>query len=383
MVRKRWITVFVLSALLGMLGIDRFYLGYTGLAILKMITLGGLGIWWVIDLVLVIINRMLDANGQPLLRPMSRKISPADDMYVDGLDAHYFSIGDSALRCISLGLTAAGADPPTSILDIPCGYGRVLRVLKAYFPKARLTACDIDTDAVDFCAETFGASRVYSEKDFSRICLSDTFDLIWCGSLLTHLDVPYWRSFIELCTAHLEKDGTMLFTTHGQYVIKMMIDYDYDYGVGISSAHRLVDNYNERGFGYCDYPGQTDYGISVSSPAWVVSFLEEHSDLQICSVVEMGWGAHQDVYACRRVQDPVREEIKRYGEEVTDYVISRLNETGLRSCADPEFLKRETAKLVKAKARTDQRPSVGPRACRILTDVVLDQIMRDQRAASL
>ena len=93
----------------------------------------------------------------------------------------------------------------------------------------------------------------------------------------------------------------------------------------------------------------------------------------------MGWDAHQDVYACRRAQNPVREEIQRYGEEITDYVISRLNETKLRGYADPEFLKRETAKLVKAKARIDKRPSIGPRACRILTDVVLDRITRDQR----
>jgi len=44
----------VLSFLLGWTGIDRFYLGKIGTGILKMITLGGLGIWWFIDLLLLI-----------------------------------------------------------------------------------------------------------------------------------------------------------------------------------------------------------------------------------------------------------------------------------------------------------------------------------------
>jgi hypothetical protein len=159
----------------------------------------------------------------------------------------------------------------------------------------------------------------------------------------------------------------------------MITEYDQDCGVGRSLAHKLVDDYNERGFGYCDYPGQTGCGISVSSPSWVVSFLAEYPDLWLCSVVEMGWGAHQDVYACYRAQDPVREEIQGYGEEITDYVISKLNETRLKSRADSESLREEVAELVKAKARTDKRPSVGPRVCRILTNVVLDRITRSQR----
>jgi TM2 domain-containing membrane protein YozV len=50
---KKWIVALLLSILLGGLGIDRFYLGYIGTGILKLITLGGLGIWWLIDLILI------------------------------------------------------------------------------------------------------------------------------------------------------------------------------------------------------------------------------------------------------------------------------------------------------------------------------------------
>ena len=50
---KKWIVALLLSILIGGLGIDRFYLGYIGTGILKLITLGGLGIWWLIDLILI------------------------------------------------------------------------------------------------------------------------------------------------------------------------------------------------------------------------------------------------------------------------------------------------------------------------------------------
>ena len=59
-------TTFILSWLLGIFGVDRFYLGYTGLGILKLITLGGCGVWTIIDFALVGMGNMKDAQGNSL-----------------------------------------------------------------------------------------------------------------------------------------------------------------------------------------------------------------------------------------------------------------------------------------------------------------------------
>ena len=63
---KSKMVALLLSIFLGGLGIDRFYLGYIGLGILKLLTGGGLGIWWPVDLILIATGKMKTKDGQEL-----------------------------------------------------------------------------------------------------------------------------------------------------------------------------------------------------------------------------------------------------------------------------------------------------------------------------
>jgi len=63
---KSYVTALLLSFFLGYLGVDRFYLGQTGLGVGKLLTFGGCGIWALIDFILIAMRKVTDSQGNPL-----------------------------------------------------------------------------------------------------------------------------------------------------------------------------------------------------------------------------------------------------------------------------------------------------------------------------
>lgn len=61
---KGFVPTALLCFFLGMFGVHRFYVGKVGTGVLMLITLGGLGIWALIDLVMIIVGNFKDKNGR-------------------------------------------------------------------------------------------------------------------------------------------------------------------------------------------------------------------------------------------------------------------------------------------------------------------------------
>ena len=240
-------------------------------------------------------DQTLAAPERELLRQVESRISPRDTMYT-GDGAHYFKVGLSAMRVVEEAMRRANLQAVERVLDLPCGHGRVLRFLARRFPQAAYTACDLDRDGVDFCARVFGATPVYSVSNLDALSFDARFDLIWCGSLITHLDAPSTRALFRLFARHLAPGGLLLFSAHGDFVARRMPTGEFDYMLTGAQVETITRRYAETGFGYEDYEGQGGYGVALTSPAWIRARIEEVGKLREVYFAERVWDAHHDVF---------------------------------------------------------------------------------------
>jgi SAM-dependent methyltransferase len=232
---------------------------------------------------------------------VERRIANGDGMWNAQHAEHYFVAGASATAEIKKSLAASGrkSDSIRRVLDYACGYGRVLRWLKAEFPQAKLLGLDADKKAAAGAASVVGVETRHLDVSLSAP-LGELFDLIWIGSLFTHLPEAEVSRILAYISYHLTKGGMVVFTTHGQFVYQRLHSKTRLYNLSADSAVGIVQRYDETGYGYADYPGRKCYGISIARPSTVVRLLES-CDLSLRYFRAQGWDAHQDVYGCSKL----------------------------------------------------------------------------------
>ncbi len=237
----------------------------------------------------------LTNTERDLLASVSPKIYFNDTMYA-GNGEHYFKVGLSAIHCIDEALAQAKLNEVRTILDFPCGSGRVLRFLRQRFPESEITACELTPGPVGFCVRTFNAAPAFSSLNLDEVSLGKNFDLIWCGSLVTHLTERGIVSLLRLFQRHLAPGGIMIFTTHGDFVVRRIPTRDFEYGLASEQIDRIGVDYPQTGYGFEDYPGEKDYGVSLTSPQWIRARVQELGGLREVYFKERGWDNHQDVF---------------------------------------------------------------------------------------
>jgi len=242
----------------------------------------------------------LSAQDKNLLERVSLNVHQNDDMYVLEMGAHqYLTVGLSAIKCIDSALKASGkTDAIRSILDFPCGHGRVLRFLRLRFPDAAITASEIVPTAMEFCKSEFAVNTIPSQTDFNAIPLSGGFDLIWCGSLVTHLDERSVNNLLQFFYRQLAVGGLVVFTTHGPSV-EAQIRKGWKEPLP-NDLKVLLAQFQKKGFGYADYEHQRGYGNSLVTKEYMLEIAKKIGTWENVYYQEQGWANYQDVYGYRK-----------------------------------------------------------------------------------
>jgi SAM-dependent methyltransferase len=167
------------------------------------------------------LRRMRDED-RSLAEGARQRIPPAElrfkvagpgtvDQFFQGGEAMATSV-DAALARVGRSL-AEGAD----FLDFGCGSGRLLAALERRHPALPVSGYDVDPAAIAWCRSRFPAMRFETTTEWPPcVGAAASFDIVWCGSVFTHIDESHQDAWLQEVHRLLRSDGVLLASVHGR-----------------------------------------------------------------------------------------------------------------------------------------------------------------------
>jgi SAM-dependent methyltransferase len=232
----------------------------------------------------------------------------------------YNRIGAGAYRVIETGLGAVGrrSDDVDRILDFGCGYGRVLRAIVQHIEPQRVDVFDVDSQGVDFCADEFGVTGLHFTRpwDWASVPFA-TYDLIWAGSVFTHLGEAFTREMLDLLCSLLRPGGLLVFSSHGDEAIQRAASGFFGERFKLQAA-RIHADYSARGFCFLPYEDadfailpftferRAEFGMTWMSEAYIAELVRAtgNGELQFVRFVPAAWEHMQDGVMLQRRPTP-------------------------------------------------------------------------------
>lgn len=216
---------------------------------------------------------------------------------------HYIQVGLSAMSNIEESLAAAGRSwaDIEMCLDFPSGYGRVTRHLQTKIKPGNITACDIDEQAVRFLAAEFHVRPLVSNVDFRKIRFPDTYDLIYVGSLFTHLDPESAVSLLDVFAGILRPKGVLVYSTCGDTCLDQLHIHGWMFA---QKEKEFREQVVSRGIGFFPYySNDPKWGVAIQSKSYVEKLIEEkfQGKLKFVRYKQRGLDDHQDVWTYQKV----------------------------------------------------------------------------------
>lgn len=231
------------------------------------------------------------------------RIHVHDEMLFDtspGSFAHYARVGREAMRIIEESLAAVGRSfgDIGHCLDMACGSGRVLRNLQTRIAPRQITACDINEEGVRFLKAEFGVHGIVSSKNLREVQFPRRYDLIFVGSLFSHLSPEIAFDLFDQLFGLLNPRGVIVFSIQGPQCMEHLEAYGW---VFPPQEARLRQDLGEKGYAFAPYfPNQDPhYGVAFYAHEALKRILEERFSpgMRLARFAERDWDNHHDLYA--------------------------------------------------------------------------------------
>ncbi|MEO8661440.1 MAG: class I SAM-dependent methyltransferase, partial [Bryobacteraceae bacterium] len=214
--------------------------------------------------------------------------------YVDGT-TNFIQILEHAMELCGRDLGSA-----SGILEIGCGYGRIVRALPEKITPDRIYVCDVIEEASDFCAREFGVRK--ANGDEIGTTLRECFDVVYLLSVFTHLDEEHITQLWQKITQSLRPGGILVLTLHGPSSAAQMENYGKHWE---QQKPGILDTLNKTGYYYEKYNYYSEnYGMSWFSRDRFMNLIGKMAppSIQMAPVYfgEAALDGHQDVFVFRR-----------------------------------------------------------------------------------
>jgi len=235
----------------------------------------------------------VDAAG---LRGLDLRVHPGDEVQAfiaagsPRTDAHrfeYLRSGHEAYVIVEHVLAACGMRLAAAahLLDFACGCGRIARFFVHALGRERVTVAEIDPVALRFVGETLGVETMASASDPAQLRCPRRFDVVFAGSLFSHLPRPRFSAWLRALGGLLGDGGMLVFTTHGERVGTPDAGATSGFSfVPVSETARLDPH---------------EYGSAFVRPEVVIELVRE-AGLQPLGYLEREVWDLQDVFVARR-----------------------------------------------------------------------------------
>jgi hypothetical protein len=216
-------------------------------------------------------------------------------MFNKGLDV-YQEKGISAAELILESLIASPVEEIKRVLDFGSGYGRVARHLRCLFPKAELSFCD--PEGAEFCSNRFNGTTIPPSASFCQLSLPQHYDLIWVGSVFTHLNWEDMSGLFSKLLSSTSNDGVLIASFSGAAALLKAACSDR-YRLPNEQWLDICNQYHELGVGWVKttsgyHPG---WGRSLIKIGRILELGKTQDRAKLIMLSEGRWGGLQDIGA--------------------------------------------------------------------------------------